>query len=94
VKLGKTYRTLMVDVKATNAKLRRRAVRIVTLATGADEGLAERALERAGWHAKLAIAMIATGLGADRAREALDEAGGVLRVVVDGDLPTGSEERV
>ncbi|WP_370614472.1 N-acetylmuramic acid 6-phosphate etherase [Mumia sp. Pv 4-285] len=97
VQLGKTYRTLMVDVKATNAKLRRRAVRIVTLATEIDDAVAERALEDAGWHAKLAIAMIATGLDADHARAALDDAGGVLRVVVDrasvdGDRPTTSEE--
>lgn len=83
VRLGKTYGSLMVDVRATNAKLRRRAVRIVTLATGADELAARNALDAAGWHAKLAIAMLATGSDAEKARAALDRAGGVLRVVVD-----------
>jgi N-acetylmuramic acid 6-phosphate etherase len=83
VQLGKTYRTLMVDVKATNAKLLRRAVRIVTLATGADEDTARAALDEAGWHAKLAIAVIATGMSAPDARAALDAAGGVLRKVIE-----------
>jgi len=82
IKLGKTYRTLMVDVKATNAKLVRRAIRIVTLATGADEATARAALDRADWHAKDAIAMIATGSDAETARAALDAAGGMLGKVI------------
>ena len=82
--LGKTYGTLMVDVLATNAKLARRAVRIVTTATGADEDTARTALDAAGWHAKVAIAMIVTGLDADEARRRLDAAGGQLRAVVEG----------
>jgi N-acetylmuramic acid 6-phosphate etherase len=89
VQLGKTYRTLMVDVKATNAKLRRRAVRIVTLATGADEDTARAALDAADWHAKLAIAVIATGMSVSDARAALDAAGGVLRKVIEPAIGTG-----
>jgi N-acetylmuramic acid 6-phosphate etherase len=89
VQLGKTYRTLMVDVKATNAKLRRRAVRIVTLATGADEDTARAALDETGWHAKLAIAVIATGLPVPDARAALGAAGGVLRKVIEPAARTG-----
>ncbi|HEX3964003.1 MAG TPA: N-acetylmuramic acid 6-phosphate etherase [Trebonia sp.] len=83
VALGKTYRTLMVDVKATNAKLMRRAVRIVTLATGADENAARAALDETGWHAKLAIAVIATGMSVPDATAALDAADGVLRKVIE-----------
>lgn len=82
IALGKTYRTLMVDVKATNAKLVRRAIRIVTLATGADESTAKAALDRAEWHAKDAIAMITTGMDAAEARAALAAVGGSLRKVV------------
>jgi N-acetylmuramic acid 6-phosphate etherase len=82
IRLGKTYRMLMVDVRATNAKLVRRAVRIVTLATGADDARATEALDAADWNAKLAIAIIATGLSAAEARTTLDAAGGVLRKVV------------
>jgi len=89
VQLGKTYRTLMVDVKATNAKLMRRAVRIVTLATGVDEDTARAALDETGWHAKLAIAVIATGMSVPDAQAALDAAGGVLRKVIDQAVGTG-----
>jgi N-acetylmuramic acid 6-phosphate etherase len=89
VQLGKTYRTLMVDVKATNAKLMRRATRIVMLATGADEDTARAALDETGWHAKLAIAVIATGLSVPDARAALDAAGGVLRKVIEPAAGTG-----
>lgn len=84
IRLGKTYGTLMVDVRATNAKLVRRATRIVTTATGADEATAHRALDEAGWHAKVAIAMIVTGLDAHDARRRLDAAGGQLRAVIEG----------
>jgi N-acetylmuramic acid 6-phosphate etherase len=89
VQLGKTYRTLMVDVKATNAKLMRRAVRIVTLATGVDEDTARAALDETGWHAKLAIAVIATGMSVPDAQAALDAAGGVLRTVIERAVGTG-----
>ncbi|WP_308467891.1 N-acetylmuramic acid 6-phosphate etherase [Rathayibacter soli] len=89
IRLGKTYRTLMVDVKATNAKLIRRAIRIVTLATGADEVSARTALDAADWNAKLAIATIVTGLSVSDAQSALAAVGGVLRKVVDSVPGTG-----
>ncbi len=88
IRLGKTYRTLMVDVKATNAKLVRRAIRIVTLATGADEAAARAALDAADWHAKLAIATIVTGLSVTEAKSELETAGGVLRRVVESVVGT------
>lgn len=92
VRLGKTYGSLMVDVRATNAKLRRRAVRIVMLATGVDETAARTTLDAAGWRAKLAIAMLATDSDAAKAGEALDRAGGVLRVVIEElDGPAGAD---
>ena len=78
VRLGKTHGSLMVDVRATNAKLRRRAVRIVQAAAGVDEARAEEALRAAGWHAKTAIAALALGVDADAARRALEAAGGRL----------------
>ena len=82
VRLNKVYGNLMVDLKATNAKLVRRAIRIVMLATGADGATAQAALDAADWNAKLAIATIVTGMGVADARAALDAAGGVLRTVV------------
>jgi N-acetylmuramic acid 6-phosphate etherase len=93
IRLGKTYRTLMVDARPTNTKLVRRAVRIVTLATGAGEETARAALEAAGWHAKIAIAMIATGMSAAESRAALDAADGTLSKVVAGSAATAADER-
>jgi N-acetylmuramic acid 6-phosphate etherase len=61
----------------------RRAVRIVMLAAGADEDTARTALDETGWHAKLAIAVITTGMSVADARAALDAAGGVLRKVIE-----------
>jgi N-acetylmuramic acid 6-phosphate etherase len=84
IRLGRTYRTLMVDARATNSKLARRAVRTVTLATGVGEDAARRTLEAADWHPKLAIAMIVTGMDAAASRAALDAAGGVLGTVIAG----------
>ncbi|WP_337061501.1 N-acetylmuramic acid 6-phosphate etherase [Kineococcus sp. G2] len=78
VRLGKTHGNLMVDVRATNAKLRRRAVRIVVAATGAGEAAAEEALRAADWHAKTAIAALALGCDAEAARRALRAADGRL----------------
>lgn len=85
IRLGKTYKTFMVDLKATNAKLVRRAVRIVTLATGVDEATATTALDAADWNAKLAIATLATGMNVAEARTALAEADGILRHVLTRD---------
>jgi N-acetylmuramic acid 6-phosphate etherase len=86
IRLGKTYRTLMVDVKVTNAKLRKRAVRIVTLATGVNDSVARAALDAAEGSAKLAIATVLTGLSVNEARSALAEAHGALSGVLSGVL--------
>ena len=79
IRLGKTYGDLMVDVAATNAKLRARARRVVTLATGATADDADRALAAADGSAKVAIVSLLAGVGADEARARLNAAGGHLR---------------
>jgi N-acetylmuramic acid 6-phosphate etherase len=79
VRLGKTYGNLMVDVVASNAKLRARARRAVELASGASEQDAEAALEAAGGDAKVAIVSLLSGLDPGRARSRLEASGGVLR---------------
>jgi N-acetylmuramic acid 6-phosphate etherase len=91
IRLGKTYGTLMVDVRATNAKLVRRAVRIVTMATGVEDDVAQAALDGAEWNAKLAIAMIATGRSAVDAQASLDAVGGILGKVV-GPISQGQHD--
>ena len=83
IRLGKTYRTLMVDVKATNDKLIARAIRIVRAVTDADETQARRALESCGWSAKTAIVMIARQCDAASARAILDDNDGFLAKVID-----------
>jgi N-acetylmuramic acid 6-phosphate etherase len=79
VRLGQTYGNLMVDVVATNAKLRGRVRRAVALATGASADEVEAALEAAGGEAKVAIVSLLVGVGAEAARARLQAAGGVVR---------------
>lgn len=79
IRLGKTYQNLMVDVNATNEKLKARARRIVMQATECDEATAIDALARAGNQAKLAILMILTGDSAETARTKLNAHQGFLR---------------
>src|SRR5207237_3878964 len=57
VRLGKVYGNLMVDVQAGNEKLRQRAVRILSEATGLDQTRARRLLVRVNWDVKTAIDM-------------------------------------
>ena len=82
IRRGKTYGDLMVDVQATNEKLRERVRRIVRQATGASEEEADRALEEAQGSAKVAIVSLLAGIDADAARARLDAAGGSIRSAV------------
>lgn len=79
IALGKAYVPRMVDVRVTNAKVRRRAVRMVRDAAGVDEDIAAAALDAAGGHAKTAIVALLAGVGAAEAASRLDRAGGRLR---------------
>jgi N-acetylmuramic acid 6-phosphate etherase len=83
IRLGKTYENLMVDVNASNEKLRARAIRIVMQATHCERNVAEKALKSADNRAKLAILMILTGLPADQAEALLTEKHGFLRRAVE-----------
>lgn len=74
--LGKVYSNLMVDVQATNAKLKERAKRIVTLATGVSQNQAEEVLLAANGSAKLAIIMILADVSAEEAAQLLKGAHG------------------
>jgi N-acetylmuramic acid 6-phosphate etherase len=84
VLLGKVYGNLMVDVTISNRKLRARALRIIRQVTGVDEASASSLLEEADGSVKLAIAMHATQLSLEAAREALAKANGRLRALLDG----------
>lgn len=82
IRLGKTFGDLMVDVSATNEKLRARVRRIVQTATGASEGEVEDALAAADGNAKVAIVALLAGVGADEAETRLSEAQGDIRRAV------------
>ncbi len=77
--LGKAYGPRMVDVRVTNAKLRRRAVRIVRDAAGVDEQSAVAALAAAGGHPKTAVVALLAGVDAAQAAALLDRARGRVR---------------
>jgi N-acetylmuramic acid 6-phosphate etherase len=79
IRLGKVYSNLMVEMPATNMKLRRRSERIVELASGARADVARRALEQAGGNIKVAIVMARSGVSVDQARRLLDQNSGDLR---------------
>jgi len=79
VQLGKTYGNLMVDLGATNAKLRERAIRMVRTVTGASRERAEEALEASGMRVKLAILRLERGLEPAEASARLAATGGRLR---------------
>ncbi len=79
VRIGKVYGNLMVDLQATNVKLRRRAVGIVAAATGVDETAAQDALAGAGGRVPIAIVMLTRRITAEEAARALAEAGGNVR---------------
>lgn len=83
VQEGKVLGNLMIDVQATNEKLRVRAQRIVARATGVDDETAAAALAAADGSAKLAIAIAGTATDAPTARALLAEAHGDLRRVLD-----------
>ena len=89
VRLGKVYGNLMVDVRATNEKLRARSERIVMLATSTDAVTAARALAAVDGWVKAAILVVVTGLGGDDAVRLLNEHDGMLREAIASATPTG-----
>ena len=83
VRLGKVYSNLMVDLKPTNSKLRRRAVRIVGEVADLDAIHAEQLLAAANWDVKTAVVMALTGTSVTVARARLDAARGHVRHALD-----------
>ena len=79
IRLGYVYRGLMVEMRPSNAKLRGRAVTMVSQLTGADTGTAQAALEQAGGVIKLATVMLSLHLDRSAAEARLAAVGGNLR---------------
>lgn len=83
VKLGKAYDNLMVDLNATNKKLRNRAIRIISMATGLDLDESARLFEESGANVKVALVMSLSGATQESARLALEQTGGYVRRAID-----------
>jgi N-acetylmuramic acid 6-phosphate etherase len=82
VRAGRVYGNLMVDLRATNDKLRDRGARIVSTLTGLPRGEALGLLERAGWSVKVAVLMHRLALDHAAATRTLDAARGRLDVAL------------
>ena len=83
VRLGKTYGNLMIDVRATNHKLRERAQRIVQHITGATREDVSSALDESDNDIRVAALMLARTESADAASARLRRAGGNLRTALE-----------
>ncbi|OLF15840.1 N-acetylmuramic acid 6-phosphate etherase [Actinophytocola xanthii] len=79
VKLGRTYSNLMVSMRATNAKLRGRTLRILREATGLDLHECSLALDEAQGDLKVALVHLLSGVDAKQAAAALAGTGGHVR---------------
>ena len=84
VRLHKVYGNLMVDLRASNAKLVRRALRITVRATGASEAAAQAALAACGSRVKTAIVMLRAGVEAAEAERRLEAAAGSVAQALGG----------
>ncbi|MFE3825810.1 N-acetylmuramic acid 6-phosphate etherase [Streptomyces sp. NPDC059092] len=82
IRRGKTYGNLMVDVRASNEKLRARSRRIVSLATGASDDEIESALAATGGEVKNAILLVLGAVDGPTAARLLTENDGHLRAAL------------
>lgn len=82
VRLGKVHDNLMIDLVATNKKLRRRALHLVEQLTGLDGSRSQALLDASAGSVKVAVVMGLRGLDAEQARALLDAHDGVLRAVL------------
>jgi N-acetylmuramic acid 6-phosphate etherase len=82
IRLGRVYSNLMIDMPATNEKLRSRAVRMVELAAGVTRPAAVQALREAAGNVRLAAVMARKKVSAEEARKLLEAHRGSLREVL------------
>jgi len=87
IRLGKTFGNLMVDLKATNEKLRDRSERILMEVCGLDRARARVLLADADGRVKVAIVMNKLGFGREQAERVLAQGDGVIRHVTNEEPP-------
>ncbi|MFM2480376.1 N-acetylmuramic acid 6-phosphate etherase [Celerinatantimonas sp. YJH-8] len=83
IQIGKSYQNLMVDLKATNQKLKARALRIIMQACPCEAAHAERLLEQAQGNVKCAILIDKTQLSYQEAEALLKQNQGHLQQAID-----------
>lgn len=83
VQIGKCYGNRMVDLKASNEKLKARAMNLVVQLTGANHDVALQTLTECAWNIKAAILVIRAGVSPQEAEHAVNSAGGHLRVALE-----------
>jgi N-acetylmuramic acid 6-phosphate etherase len=91
VKMGRVYRGLMVDMRARNAKLRRRAEAMVSEIVRCPEGDAARYLEQADGHVKTAV-LLGLGLSRSEAAQLLQRHGGNLRSAINASRDASTDD--
>ncbi len=84
IKVGKTYENFMIDLKATNEKLKDRAIRIVAQIADVSHSDALAALLKCNWEIKTAIVSLTMKIDIEQARAELKKHGGVLRKLQQG----------
>ncbi len=83
IRSGRVYQNLMVDLRATNAKLRDRAARIVATITGLDREKSFELIERAAGAVKTAVVMHQLRISRQEAERRLDECDGRLDLALE-----------
>ncbi|GAF63759.1 putative N-acetylmuramic acid-6-phosphate etherase [Bacillus sp. TS-2] len=83
IKLGKVYENLMVDLNASNVKLKERAKNIVMNVTGASEEVAEVSLQQANNDVKAAIVMVKGNVNFEQALLLLQQSEGFVRKAIE-----------
>lgn len=82
IKLGKVYENLMVDVHASNYKLKERAKQIIRECTGVSDDEASEVLQKANYLVKPAIVMVKTNASFEEAQKLLENYEGQLRAAI------------
>jgi len=82
IKIGKTYENFMIDLHATNEKLKDRAIKIVSQIAEVTHAEALAMLMKSSWEIKVAIVALKLNLEVPKARLELKRHGGVLRKVI------------
>jgi N-acetylmuramic acid 6-phosphate etherase len=91
VLLGKTFGNLMVDLRASNTKLRERSIRILQAAAHLEEPEAQALLAACGGELKVAIVSALARVDGEEARRRLAHSEGIVQRAIEIDRPTSGE---